>query len=225
MLKLDYKFSNSGLEADIDVTSADITGLHYSLFLGDIILEDRKTSFSTDWEWVPLYDFFFALYGIVSKLEDGQLSTFEFTESEATINFERRLSKIYITSSYADGTIEVDVDEFISLTENKLDEAIDDILAKHPVLKDNFAFKTETSKFKKRLYISKLEALAKGEITSREASEWAESEELGYGEHRDAQTREILDSLQLAGALNENGDPLYGKDDYRDWLKVAKDQE
>src|ERR1700722_2040060 len=105
-MNLDYRISEDWDENSTDLAAADETDLRYYAATGDIILRDDQVDLSARWGWIPLVDFALALREIANALSvtDGN-RVFEFTESDATIQFERRGQNMTIGGSYAAGTI------------------------------------------------------------------------------------------------------------------------
>lgn len=75
---------------------------------------------------------------------------------------------------------------------------------------------------KKQVYLEQLRKLANGKLDPKEASIWAEQEEKtlqNNGHELSLDEEEVLNDLEIAGALNENGVYLYRQSDFNDWLK------
>ena len=105
-MHLDYRISEDWDENSTDLAAADETDLRYYAATGDIILRNDQVDLSARWGWIPLVDFALALREIANALSVTEGSRiFEFTESDATIQFERRGQNITIGASYAAGTI------------------------------------------------------------------------------------------------------------------------
>ena len=90
-MHLDYRLSEDWDENSTDLAAADETDLRYYAATGDIIFRKDQTDLSARWGWIPLIDFALALREIAEALAVTEGSeTFEFTESEATLRFDRR---------------------------------------------------------------------------------------------------------------------------------------
>lgn len=113
-MHLDYRLSENWDSDPAFLLAADETEFRYYAFAGDIILRKAQTDLSTHWGWVPLLDFAVGLRDIAAAIETGIASvrTFEFTESDATLEFERHGADVTIRSSYAPGKIVLPSSEF-----------------------------------------------------------------------------------------------------------------
>jgi hypothetical protein len=103
MIEIDYRLSpdRAMKPGEINLAEADDVTLHYSIFLGDVILRVDNVDFSTHWGWVPILDFAVCLRSVIEDLSTGkEQSSIDFTESEAEIIFRRVSDLILITSNY-----------------------------------------------------------------------------------------------------------------------------
>jgi hypothetical protein len=137
-MHLDYRISEDWDENSTDLAAADETDLRYYAATGDIILRDDQVDLSARWGWIPLVDFALALREIVHALSvtDGS-RIFEFTESDATIQFERRGQNMTIGGSYAAGTITLFFTAFRDQAWDFARRLDTEVLAKRPELKAN----------------------------------------------------------------------------------------
>jgi hypothetical protein len=104
-MHLDFHL-NEDRETDWSAVSEE--DLRYRVALGNLIFHVGHKDFSADWGWIPLVDLAASFREILSKLESGsQSETFEFTESDAWIRFERQGETVLVTSSYGDGFGEI----------------------------------------------------------------------------------------------------------------------
>jgi len=96
-IRLDYSLAQSkpGVRAAAATTVTD-TDLRYYLFPGDVAFVVGACDFSTNWGWVPILDFASALLWLLDDLDESGPRHFEFTESDATIDF--RLSDEIVPS-------------------------------------------------------------------------------------------------------------------------------
>ena len=103
---LDYRLSEDWDENSSDLAAADETELRYYAATGESLSKNDQADLSARWGWIPLIDFALALRKIAATLtiEEGR-ETFEFTESDATLRFDRHGHGITITGSYAAGEI------------------------------------------------------------------------------------------------------------------------
>jgi hypothetical protein len=133
-MHLDYKLSENW-EADAALLDEDETTLRYRAAPGDILLRGPEADFSTEWGWVPLVDFVLALRDIVAKLSRGERETnFEFTESEATLQFLRKGEEVHLTASYAPGEIVTPLSHFHDSVHRVAGRLKKELFAKYPEL-------------------------------------------------------------------------------------------
>jgi hypothetical protein len=144
MMKLDYKISDEwNLTVDSDSLGAmDETDLRYGAFLGDFVMIANGKESRTDWGWVPLLDWFLALRHIRNELspENDGVKTFEFTESDALIEFTKKGSSLTISPSYDSWLETVSFDEFSDAVDELGNRIFRDAASKHPQLLANEDF-------------------------------------------------------------------------------------
>lgn len=127
---------------DPDWAALTDSDLHYDCFIGDVAFRVDAADFSTPgWGWVPVLDFAIAVQGIVANLEPRAEEDFEFTESEAVINFRRVGDQVEISASYVDDTAVVPHDELLAAADAFLDELALRLLDAHPDLGRNAYFR------------------------------------------------------------------------------------
>ena len=115
--------------------------LRYYVAPGDIILRSGQTDLSAIWGWIPLIDFALALREIAEALALAEGNeTFEFTESEAILSFERQGQEVVISGSYAPGEIIVPFPVFREQARDLALRLDAELLAKHPELGSNLAY-------------------------------------------------------------------------------------
>ena len=135
---MDFRLSEDWDEDFADLATIEETDLPYYVAPGDVMLGRGQTDLSANWGWIPLIDFALALVEIADALSAAEGSeTFEFTESEATLQFDRAGEEVTITSSYAPGAIRAPLREFRNQVDDfarRLDKAL---LQKHPELELN----------------------------------------------------------------------------------------
>jgi hypothetical protein len=137
-MHLDYRLSEDWDENSTDLAAADETSLRYYAVTGDIIFRDDQTDLSARWGWIPLIDFALAMREICQALEvTGQPQTFEFTESDATLHFERRGQEMTIRGSYTTGVIIVPFTTFRGMAGDFARRLDAEVLAKRPELRLN----------------------------------------------------------------------------------------
>lgn len=140
MIDLSYSLSSSWNEraADIDCGSADETAIRYRAFFGDQIFIVNGVDFSAKWGWVPLMDFAACLSTIIKGLEEGQSElVFEFTESDAQLQFNRQHDRVLITSSYSNGKATVGLDELRNAANLHAELVLREAMTLHLALKTN----------------------------------------------------------------------------------------
>jgi hypothetical protein len=135
---LDYRLSEDWDENSSDLAAADETELRYYVATGDIIVRNDQADLSARWGWIPLIDFALALRKIAATLtiEEGR-ETFEFTESDATLQFDRHGHGMTITGSYAAGEISVSFTVFVDQAKDFARRLDAELVAKRPELKLN----------------------------------------------------------------------------------------
>jgi hypothetical protein len=137
-MHLDYRLSEDWDENSTDLAAADETDLRYYAATGDIILRTDQTDLSARWGWIPLIDFALAMRKIGEALPASEGNeTFEFTESEATLQFDRRGQEITITASYAPGEITIPFTAFGEKVRDFAQRLDAELLAKRPELRQN----------------------------------------------------------------------------------------
>ena len=142
MLTLDYRLDPIGAaEArEVDMGSADATSLRYRLFPGDVIIRGGGVDLSTRWSWVQVFDFAMSLIVLKTTLERDQQARFEFTESNAALDFRIENDDVCISSTYANGFIRVRVSEFHDEVERFAARLVRDLCNQHPGLSLNPEF-------------------------------------------------------------------------------------
>jgi hypothetical protein len=137
-MHLDYRLSEDWDKKSADLASADETDLRFYAATGDIILRTDQTDLSAKWGWIPLIDFALALRKIVEALgvQDGS-ETFEFTESDANLQFDRRGEELTIHGSYTAGEIIVPFAAFADQATDFARRLGSELLSKRPELRLN----------------------------------------------------------------------------------------
>ena len=141
-MHLDYRLSEDWDENSTDLVSADEADLRFYAATGDIVLRSDQADLSARWGWIPLIDFALALRKIAEALaaSDGS-ETFEFTESDATLEFDRRGTEITIRGSYAIGEITLPFAAFVDRSADFARRLDVELLAKRPELRSNPAYR------------------------------------------------------------------------------------
>jgi hypothetical protein len=137
-MHFDYRLSEDWDENSVDLAAAEETDLRYYAATGDIILRQDQTNLSARWGWIPLIDFALAMREIAEALVVTEGSeTFEFTESEATLLFDRRGQEMTISGSYAPGKITIPFTAFMEKARDFGQRLDAELLAKRPELGRN----------------------------------------------------------------------------------------
>lgn len=137
-MHIDYRLSEDWDENSTDLAAADETDLRYYAATGDIILRKDQTDLSARWGWIPLIDFALALREIGEALAVTEGSeTFEFTDSDATLQLNRRGEEVTISGSYTAGEITVPFTAFREQARDFARRLDAELLAKRPELKLN----------------------------------------------------------------------------------------
>jgi hypothetical protein len=142
MIVLDYELSSAWNRktGEVDLRAADEMTLRYDCFLGDVVLVVGDLDLSACWGWVPVLDFALGLRSIAGALAADDEQVFEFTESDATIEFRRKGGAVEISSSYVDGAAEVAHVDLSLLAEQFLARVVEDLGRAHSELGDNAFF-------------------------------------------------------------------------------------
>lgn len=133
MVRLDYELSArwNGLAVEVDLRSADETVLRYDCFLGDVVFVVDDVDLSARWGWVPVLDFALGLRAIAEGVVGGAEELFEFTDSEASIEFRRHGDLLTIEADYADAPVDGPYLEFSLEVERFLARVVADLVGRH----------------------------------------------------------------------------------------------
>jgi hypothetical protein len=140
MIVLSYQLSSewNARASNIDWSHADETTLRYGAFLGDQTFIVNQTDFSAKWGWVPILDFAACLVEITRGLMKGEAELiFEFTESDAHLQFNRQSDNVLITSNYGSATATVPLRELEQAACSYAERVLIDAINLHPRLKAN----------------------------------------------------------------------------------------
>jgi hypothetical protein len=137
-MHIDYRLSEDWDENSVDLATADETDLRYCAATGDVILRKNQTDLSAEWGWIPLIDFALALRQIreVLAVTEGS-ETFEFTESDAILQFNRRGEQMTISANYKEGEIIVPFAVFEQQVRDFARRLDAELLAERPELSSN----------------------------------------------------------------------------------------
>jgi hypothetical protein len=139
MITLDYDLSPewNRRTTEIELRSADETTLRYDCFLGDAVFVVDGADFSARWGWVPVLDFALGLRAIAGGLVSEAEELFEFTESDAAIEFRRQGDTVRIEADYASAAAEVRHVEFSLQAEQFVARVVADLTGRYPDLASN----------------------------------------------------------------------------------------
>lgn len=121
----------------VDLRAVDEMKLRYDCFLGNIVFKVDEVDFSTRWGWVPVFDFALSLRAIAGALVAQAQQTFEFTESEATLDFVREDARVRIEASYVPAVAHVAHVELSLQAEHFLSRMVRELMRGRPELADN----------------------------------------------------------------------------------------
>jgi hypothetical protein len=114
--------------------------LRYRVALGNLVFHVGDKDFSADWGWIPLVDLAASFAEIVRKLEGGSASeTFEFTESDAWVRFERRGEKVLVSTSYGEGAGEIALHSGSEAVKSFRERLRSELVRQHPQAAHNAA--------------------------------------------------------------------------------------
>jgi len=136
-MHLDYRLNE---DRETDWSSVTEEDLRYRVALGNLVFHVGDKDFSADWGWIPLVDLAASFAEIVRKLEGGSASeTFEFTESDAWVRFERKGEKVLVSTSYGDGVGEIALHAASEAVKSFRERLRSELLRQHPQAAHNAA--------------------------------------------------------------------------------------
>jgi hypothetical protein len=136
-MHLDYQLKE---DSETDWSSVTEEDLRYRVALGNLIFHVGNKDFSAAWDWIPLVDLAASFAEIVRKLEGGSASeTFEFTESDAWIRFERKGEKVLVSTSYGEGAGESSFHAVSEAVKSLRERLHAELIGKHPQAAHNAA--------------------------------------------------------------------------------------
>jgi len=138
-MHLDYRLSE---DRETDWSSVTEEDLRYRVALGNLVFRVGDKDFSADWGWIPLVDLAASFAEIVRKLEAGSASeTFEFTESDAWVRFEKKGEKVLVSTSYGEGVGEIALHSASEAVKSFRERLRSELVRKHPQAAHNTAVK------------------------------------------------------------------------------------
>jgi hypothetical protein len=136
-MHLDYRLNE---DRETDWSSVTEEDLRYRVALGNLVFQVGDKDFSADWGWIPLVDLAASFAEIVRKLEAGSASeTFEFTESDAWVRFEKKDGKVLVSTSYGEGVGEIALHSASQAVKSFRERLRSDLVSKHPQAAHNAA--------------------------------------------------------------------------------------
>jgi hypothetical protein len=139
-VKLNYRLKDWGtVENWAEATAED---LRYRLVLGDLLLTVGDHDYSAEWGWIPLLDTLAAVSSIIQHLEHypGKRS-FEFTESDATLEFSRHGDEIHLKASYRPAAAAASIADWKKAVADFGQRLRAEVLTGYPELAQNREFK------------------------------------------------------------------------------------
>lgn len=141
MVRLEYSLTGQTDRPTSETLKlAEEIALRYDYFLGDVIFIAQGIDLSARWGWIPVLDFALGLEYVVDHLRgEGAAGPhlFEFTESDATISFERDHDLVNIAASYSSQSAQVAYSDLRNASTSFLTQMIDDLVEGYPGLSEN----------------------------------------------------------------------------------------
>jgi hypothetical protein len=138
-MHLDYRLNE---DRETDWSSVTEEDLRYRVALGNLVFHVGDKDFSADWGWIPLVDLAASFGEIVRKLEGGSDSeTFEFTESDAWVRFERKAENVLVSTSYGEGVGEIALHAAVQAVKSFRERLRSELVRQHPQAAQNAAVK------------------------------------------------------------------------------------
>jgi hypothetical protein len=139
-MHLDYRLNE---DRETDWSSVTEEDLRYRVALGNLVFHIGDKDFSADWDWIPLVDLAASFAEIIRKLEGGSPSeTFEFTESDAWVRFQRKGDKVLVSTSYGEGVAEIALHSASQAIKSFGERLRSDLVTKHPQAEHNAAVRS-----------------------------------------------------------------------------------
>ena len=128
-------------DADSCLGTASMSDIRYKCFPGDLLIRIGGGDFSTDWGWVPILDAALGLKYVLETLRsDGEIRTFEFTESESTINFTREEDTVHVSASYTSAVATVGYVELKTALDDFAVDVRSQVVSRYPTIETNENF-------------------------------------------------------------------------------------
>ena len=127
-------------KASVDLATADAVQLDYELFCGDVHFRVDDANFDANWAWIPLLHFIDEIVLATKQLILEGHSKIDFTESDATIDFERSGSIVTISANYTSAVAQAPLTELVSAVRDFATKALSDLETEWPDLRSNQTF-------------------------------------------------------------------------------------
>lgn len=124
-----------------DLATADESVLRYDVLLGDLILQINGVDFSARWGWIPLLDLACSLKDMSDEILTGEPeAAFEFTESDAWLQFSRRGDAVEVSASYVPQQSVVEARDLCTILTSAAQEFFTRVATQNPGLALNPSF-------------------------------------------------------------------------------------
>ena len=139
-IRIGYSLAESKPGFRAATTTVTDSDLRYSLFPGDVAFVVGECDFSANWGWVPILDFAYGLLWILDDLDESETRHFEFTESEAIIEFRLTDGIVHISATYAPYAATCRLSELIAEARAFARKVVEDIRMLSPQVAASPAF-------------------------------------------------------------------------------------
>lgn len=147
MIELDFTIHHASEYSISSWRELSDVQLRYDCFLGDVRFVLSGADFSTDWGWIPIFDFALSLRLIGEALVREGSAVFEFTDSDHVIEFNVNDERVVVRTNYAIGQGAVKLSEFSRATAGFLSRVRTRIEGEFPDLRENVHYRTALGQF------------------------------------------------------------------------------
>jgi hypothetical protein len=144
MIRIDYELSPGWKQswANVNLAEASESDLLYRVLLGDVCIVVDSTEFNASWGWIPIVEVAASFQQVADTLSRGNevATTYEFTESEANIQFRRFGNDLTIVASFVPGSATVAFGEFVTAVRSFAARVGRELREQHPALRENKSF-------------------------------------------------------------------------------------
>jgi hypothetical protein len=142
MIELSYELTDTRSEdSRVDFAKVEDSALHFEHFPGRVYIRAGETDLSPKWDWTPIFDFFVCLRKGLHEFHGPKKEfRFEFTESEAALNFRREGENIVISASYSPDRIVLPLREYENVLSQTSTRLHTELLQRYPTLRANKFF-------------------------------------------------------------------------------------